>query len=74
MHDGSVLVTSTSFLSGTGAAGGIALINTIANAGGVLSPYLMGWLKSITGHFTAGQLMLGLTMLIGSTAGSLHTA
>ena len=57
---------ATSFLSGTGAAGGIALINTIANAGGVLSPYLMGWLKSTTGHFTAGQLMLGLTMLAGS--------
>ena len=49
---------ATSFLSGTAAAGGIALINTIANAGGVLSPYLMGWLKTVTGSFTAGQVML----------------
>jgi MFS transporter, ACS family, tartrate transporter len=57
---------ATSFLSGTAAAGGIALINTLANAGGVLSPYLMGWLKMVTGSFTAGQAMLGLTMLIGS--------
>lgn len=57
---------ATSFLSGTGAAGGIALINTIANTGGVLSPYLIGWLKSVTGHYTAGQLMLGFTMLFGS--------
>jgi MFS transporter, ACS family, tartrate transporter len=57
---------ATSFLSGTAAAGGIALINTIANAGGVLSPYVMGWLKTVTGSFTAGQVMLGLTMLVGS--------
>jgi MFS transporter, ACS family, tartrate transporter len=57
---------ATSFLSGTAAAGGIALINTIANAGGVLSPSLMGWMKSISGNFTAGQAMLALTMLAGS--------
>ncbi len=57
---------ATSFLSGTAAAGGIALINTIANAGGVLSPYLMGWLKTVTGSFTAGQFMLALTLVAGS--------
>ena len=57
---------ATSFLSGTAAAGGIALINTIANVGGVLSPYVMGWMKTVTGRFTAGQAMLGLTMLVGS--------
>ena len=32
----------TSFLSGTAAAGGIALINSVANLGGVLSPNVMG--------------------------------
>jgi hypothetical protein len=26
----------------------------------------MGWLKTVTGRFTAGQAMLGLTMLVGS--------
>jgi ACS family tartrate transporter-like MFS transporter len=57
---------TTSFLSGTAAAGGIALINTIANAGGVLSPALMGWMKTVTGRFSAGQIMLALTMLAGS--------
>ncbi len=57
---------ATSFLSGTAAAGGIALINTIANAGGVLSPSLMGWMKTVTGTFTTGQVMLALTMLAGS--------
>jgi ACS family tartrate transporter-like MFS transporter len=57
---------ATSFLSGTAAAGGIALINTIANIGGVLSPTLMAWLETTTKSFTAGQLMLALTLLFGS--------
>ncbi len=51
---------ATSFLSGTGAAGGIALINTIANAGGVLSPSLMGWMRTATGSFAAGQVDAGV--------------
>lgn len=57
---------ATSFLSGTAAAGGIALINTIANTGGVLSPSLMGWLKTASGSFATGQFMLAVTMLAGS--------
>ena len=57
---------ATSFLSGTAAAGGIALINTIANTGGVLSPSLMGRLKTVSGSFATGQLMLAMTMLVGS--------
>jgi ACS family tartrate transporter-like MFS transporter len=57
---------ATSFLSGAAAAGGIALINTIANIGGVLSPYLIGRLERATGGFAAGQAMLALTMLAGS--------
>jgi ACS family tartrate transporter-like MFS transporter len=56
---------ATSFLSGSAAAGGIALINTIANTGGVLSPFLMGGLKTMTGTFTTGQVVLGLTMIVG---------
>ena len=57
---------ATSFLSGTAAAGGIALINTIANIGGALSPALMGRLKTATGSFTSGQVMLAVTLLGGS--------
>ncbi len=57
---------ATSFLSGTAAAGGIALINTIANTGGVLSPSLMGWFKTASGTFATGQFMLAVTMLAGS--------
>jgi predicted MFS family arabinose efflux permease len=56
---------STSFLSGAGAAGGIALINTVANVGGVLSPNVMGQLKSYTGSFSAGELTMAATLAIG---------
>jgi ACS family tartrate transporter-like MFS transporter len=57
---------STSFMSGAGAVGGIALINTIANTGGAFSSPLMSWLEKATGSFAAGQLVLGVTMLAGA--------
>jgi ACS family tartrate transporter-like MFS transporter len=56
---------ATSFLSGTGAAGGIALINTVANFGGFLSPNLIGQLKQASGSFATGQLAMAMTLLAG---------
>jgi len=47
-----------SFLSGTAAAAGIALINSIANLGGFFGPYIMGWAKSATGDYSLGFLVL----------------
>ncbi len=35
----------TALLTGTAAAGGIALINSIGNIGGFTGPYLVGWMK-----------------------------
>jgi MFS transporter, ACS family, tartrate transporter len=46
----------TAFLSGTAAAGGIALINSIGNLAGFVAPYAMGYLKDATGGFSAGLL------------------
>jgi MFS transporter, ACS family, tartrate transporter len=57
---------STSFMSGTGAVGGIALINTIANTGGAFSSPLMSRIEKTTGSFAAGQLVLAVTMLAGA--------
>ncbi len=57
---------STSFLSGLGAVGGIALINTIANTGGAFSSPLMSSIQKATGRFAAGQIVLGVTMLAGA--------
>ena len=54
----------TSFLSGMGAAGGIALINSIGNSAGYLGPFVMGYLKDRTGDFSAGLLgVAGLLVL-----------
>jgi MFS transporter, ACS family, tartrate transporter len=45
-------------LSGTAAAGGIALINSIGNLGGYLGPFVMGLLRDGTGGYAAGMKML----------------
>ena len=42
------------FLTGTAAAAGIALINSIGNLGGFLGPYLMGYLKDRTHSYKPG--------------------
>jgi ACS family tartrate transporter-like MFS transporter len=53
---------STTFLSGTAAAGAIAFINSVGNLGGFAGPYLMGWLKDATGGYETGLRVLGLLM------------
>jgi nitrate/nitrite transporter NarK len=48
----------TSFLTGSAAAGGIALINSIGNLGGFIGPYAIGWIKDATGEITLGLVVL----------------
>jgi MFS transporter, ACS family, tartrate transporter len=45
-------------LTGSAAAGGIALINSIGNLGGFFGPYAMGLVKDATGSFTIGLLTI----------------
>jgi len=52
-----------SFLGGTAAAGGIALINSISNLGGFWGPAIMGWLKQHTGSYAAGLGVLAAGMI-----------
>ena len=54
----------TAFLTGTAAAGGIALINSVGNAGGFVGPYAIGFIKEKTQHFEYGLLFLAGTLLI----------
>jgi ACS family tartrate transporter-like MFS transporter len=54
---------STAFLSGTAAAGGIALINSVGNLGGFFGPYLVGIIKDATGSDMAALLLLGGALL-----------
>ena len=53
----------TVMLSGTAAASGIALINSVGNLGGYLGPYAVGWLKDWTGGYAAGLMVLSGAML-----------
>ncbi len=53
----------TAFLSGTAAAGGIALINSVGNLGGFVGPWVLGLLKDATGDFRAGLWFLALALL-----------
>ena len=57
----------TTFLSGTAAAGAIALINSLGNLGGFVGPYLIGRVRDLTGGF-AGSLMAIAVLLVGSAA------
>jgi D-galactonate transporter len=54
----------TAWLSGAAAAGGIALINSIGNLAGFGGPYLIGWIKELTGSTSTGLLVLALLPLI----------
>lgn len=48
----------TAVLSGSAAAAGIAVINSIGNLAGFFGPYAMGWIKDQTGSFTGGLLLI----------------
>ena len=56
----------TRFLTGIGAAGGLAFINTIGVFGGFVGPSMMGWLKDWTGLFTAGLMAMAAIMLVAT--------
>jgi ACS family tartrate transporter-like MFS transporter len=54
---------TTAFLSGTAAAGGIALINSVGNLGGFFGPYIVGEIKDRTGSNLIALLFLGAALL-----------
>lgn len=55
-----------SFLGGTAAAGGIALINSISNLGGFVGPTLMGWFKQETGSYASGMAALSGALVVSA--------
>ncbi|UGA47334.1 MFS transporter [Bradyrhizobium quebecense] len=55
-----------SILNGASAAAGIAAINSLGNLSGFAGPFAMGYLKDLTGGFTAGLLLLAVVGLIGA--------
>lgn len=54
------------FLSGAGAAAGIAMINSLGNLGGFVGPFAIGWLKNETGSYAAGLYAVGATLAVSA--------
>lgn len=52
------------FLSGAGAAAGIAAINSIGNLGGFAGPALIGWMEQRTGSFSGGLAMVAGMLIV----------
>ncbi|MFC5521152.1 MFS transporter [Polaromonas jejuensis] len=65
------------FLSGTAAAGGVALINSVANLAGFGAPWMLGLIKTSTGSLSAGLYVVAAfeicaTLLILSFVPRMH--
>ncbi|MGF6721135.1 ACS family tartrate transporter-like MFS transporter [Paraburkholderia sp. GAS41] len=54
------------FLSGAGAAAGIAMINSVGNLGGFVGPFVIGWLKNVTGSYSAGLYVVAATLAVSA--------
>jgi ACS family tartrate transporter-like MFS transporter len=54
------------FLTGTAAAGAIAMINAIGNLGGFVGPLVVGWIKDSTQSFNAGLYFLAACSLMAA--------
>jgi ACS family tartrate transporter-like MFS transporter len=55
----------TAILTGTGAAAGLALVNSVGNLGGLAGPSIVGAIRQATGSFTAALLFLAAAMALG---------
>ena len=56
----------TAILTGTGAAAGLALVNSMGNLGGLAGPSIVGVMKQATGSFTTALLFLAGALLLGA--------
>jgi ACS family tartrate transporter-like MFS transporter len=56
---------ATSFLSGAGAAAGIALVNSVGNIGGFIGPNVIGYVRERTDSFAAGLVVIGAILAAG---------
>jgi len=59
-------ILPTSFLGGTAAAAGIAVVNSIGNLSGFLGNYLVGWLTDLTHSTNSGVYVLAAAAFVGA--------
>src|SRR6478735_11745047 len=67
-----VLSMPSAALTGAAAASGLALVNSLGNLGGFISPYAVGLLKDATGSNQSGLLFLSLCLCITAVATYLY--
>ena len=58
-------VLPPAFLGGAAAAAGIALINSVGNLAGFVSPFVVGWIKGATGSTNNGLYVIAASLVIG---------
>ena len=58
---------NASFMTGVAAAASIAAVNTIAQFGGLIGPWLIGLVKDSTGSFTWALVIVACFLLIAAT-------
>jgi len=56
----------TAYLTGAGAAVGIAFINSVGNLAGFVSPFLVGWIKDSTHSLSGGLFVLSASFVVGA--------
>jgi D-galactonate transporter len=54
------------FLGSAAAAGGLALINSLGQVAGFVSPFLVGWIKDTTGSTDVALYILSTVLLVGA--------
>ncbi|MDT8843598.1 MFS transporter [Paraburkholderia fungorum] len=57
-----------SYLKGTAAAGGIGVISSLGQVGAFFAPIVLGWVKSVSGSFSAGILLVAFFTFAGGVA------
>lgn len=62
-------VTTEYLSSGSVAAGSIAMINAIANIAGATLPYLMGYIRDVTGSYDYALWLVGIALIVGGILG-----
>ena len=59
-------VLPPAFLGGAAAAAGIALINSVGNLAGFVSPFIVGWIKDATGSANNGLYVIAASLTVGA--------